>query len=116
MSLFKSNQSILAIFLLFSAPAFAGEKGNAIRGKEKSAPCAACHGADGNRPLTDDYPRLAGQHEDYLLESLKSYKNGSRKNVVMAGQVEKLSVQDLADLSAFYAAQSGQIKDLSRSK
>jgi cytochrome c553 len=114
MSALMSKQFLLVILLALSSPAFAGVKGNAIRGKEKSAPCAACHGADGNRPLTDDYPRLAGQHEDYLLESLKSYKNGSRKNVVMSGQVANLSVQDLADMSAYFAAQKGQIKDLSR--
>lgn len=79
---------------------------DAARGKEKSAACAACHGADGNSQAPD-FPRLAGQYQDYLLTALTHYKNGKRKNAIMQGQVANLTKQDLADLSAFYASQKG---------
>ncbi len=79
-------------------------RGNPIAGKAKTTTCAACHGLDGNGniPL---YPRLAGQHEDYLLKALHDYKSGARKNVVMKGIAAPLSEQDMADLAAYFASQ-----------
>ncbi|PLX71583.1 MAG: cytochrome C [Azoarcus sp.] len=79
-----------------------------LKGKEKSTVCAACHGADGNSQ-TPEFPRIAGQHEDYLLRALLDYKRGDRKNPIMAAQVENLEKQDLADLAAWYASQSGLV-------
>ncbi|MEY3200865.1 MAG: hypothetical protein RIR70_415 [Pseudomonadota bacterium] len=93
----------LVIGALMAAPAMAG---NAAAGKEKSAACAACHGADGNSQAPD-FPRLAGQPEDYLVVALNHYKNGKRKNAIMSGQAANLSKQDIADLAAYYASQKG---------
>ena len=80
--------------------------GNADAGKEKSRTCAACHGPDGNSGA-GDFPRLAGQHYDYLVKSLKDYKTGARKNAIMAPLVANLSTRDMEDLSAYYAQQQG---------
>jgi len=94
----------LAVALsLAAAPAVAG---NADAGKQKSTPCAACHGADGNSAVPD-FPRLAGQQPDYLVKVLKDYKSGARKNAIMAPQAANLTEQDIADLAAYYSAQSG---------
>jgi len=81
---------------------------NPEAGKEKSRPCAACHGADGNS-VTGDFPKLAGQHYDYLLKTLKDYKSGARKNAIMAPQVANLSQRDFEDLAAFYSRQQGLV-------
>ena len=97
----------LAIAACFSASAYAA--GDAAAGQQKSQACAACHGADGNTPAGPDFPRLAGQREDYLLRALKDYKSGARKNPIMAGQVSGLSTQDLADLAAFFSNQKGSL-------
>lgn len=94
----------LALAVAAGAPALAG--GNAEAGKAKSAVCAACHGADGNSP-TPAFPKLAGQHEDYMYHSLKDYKTGKRKNPIMSGQVANLSDQDMKDLAAYFARQKG---------
>lgn len=94
----------LAVALAASAPALAG--GNAEAGKTKSATCAGCHGPDGNSP-TSMFPKLAGQHEDYMYHSLKGYKDGKRKNPIMAGQVANLSDQDMKDLAAYFSKQKG---------
>jgi cytochrome c553 len=83
--------------------------GNAERGAQKSQACAACHGPDGNTPIQADYPRLAGQHYDYLFKALRDYKSGTRKNAIMAGMVGNLSNQDMQDLAAFFAKQSGTL-------
>jgi len=49
-----------ALALMFAGTGYAG---NVEAGKEKSKPCAACHGVDGNSQAPD-FPRLAGQNED----------------------------------------------------
>lgn len=87
-----------------SVPTLAG--GNAEAGKAKSATCAGCHGPDGNS-VASSFPKLAGQHEDYLHQALKDYKNGKRKNPIMSGQVANLSDRDMQDLAAYYARQRG---------
>lgn len=106
--------SVLLALAALSAPTLAaGVAGDAVAGKEKSKPCAACHGATGNEPLDDTYPRLAGQHPDYLVQALKAYKNGKRQNAIMAGFAAALSDQDIKDLAAFYGSQEGKLHDLS---
>lgn len=104
----------LLVALAFSAVALAAPNGNAANGKKKAvAVCAACHGADGNKTLDPSYPKLGGQYPEYLSKALHEYKSGKRKNAIMAGQAQGLSDQDIADLSAYYAAQPSQIHDLS---
>jgi cytochrome c553 len=82
--------------------------GNVAAGKEKAASCAACHGIDGNGnpddPASAIYPRLAGQHEDYLRKVLREYNSGKRKNAIMNGMAAPLSEQDQADLAAYFAS------------
>lgn len=82
--------------------------GNPEAGKEKARPCAACHGADGNS-AAGEFPRLAGQHYDYLVHALREYKSGARKNAIMAPQVANLTQKDLEDLAAYYAQQQGLV-------
>ena len=75
-------------------------------GKEVSKQCVACHGEDGNSP-TPNFPRLAGQHEDYLFHALQSYKTGTRKNAIMAGIIVNLSEADMKNVAAYFATLSG---------
>ena len=76
-------------------------------GKKKAAEvCAACHGADGNSQSVD-FPRIAGQHADYLRKAIRDYKSGGRKDPIMAGFANQLSAQDIENVSAYYAAQKG---------
>jgi cytochrome c553 len=73
-------------------------------GKRKAAPCAACHGADGN-PASGQFPVLAGQTARYLYLQLKDFKEGRRSEPTMAPFVAKLSTQDMLDLAEYFAAQ-----------
>ena len=82
--------------------------GNAEAGKAKSGTCAACHGVDGNS-AAPNFPKLAGQHADYLYKQLKQYKSGDRQNAVMAGMVAALNDEDMANLAAYYSAQQPTI-------
>ena len=96
--------SLAALSAVMATPALA--QGNAEAGKQKTQLCVACHGADGNS-ATGDFPILAGQNADYLQAALKQYKNGKRKNQIMAGFAGGLSDQDMADLAAYFSAQKG---------
>ena len=91
--------------LLGSAPAVAGDP---AAGKQKSATCAACHGPDGNS-VAPDFPRIAGQHYDYLVHSIRAYQTGARKSPVMMPMVEKLTQRDIDDLAAYFSQQQGLV-------
>ncbi|HXV12329.1 MAG TPA: cytochrome c [Burkholderiales bacterium] len=93
----------IASMLLASAPALAGD---AEAGKRKSKTCAACHGPDGNS-ISPEFPRIAGQHYDYLVKALQRYKSGERKNPIMAPLTANLSRRDIQDLAAYYSQQQG---------
>jgi len=80
--------------------------GDAERGKSKSTPCQACHGVDGNS-TNASFPKLAGQQASYIVQALKDYQNGNRKNPIMEGFAGKLNQQDREDLAAWYASQKG---------
>lgn len=75
--------------------------------------CAACHGADGNSADTH-FPKLAGQHAEYLLREMKDYREGRRKSDIMAPMLASLSEDDLANVSAFYAQQEATVGAISK--
>src|SRR5687767_11736418 len=91
----------IAVALTVGAQALAADP---VAGKEKSKVCAACHGETGAKPIQDN-PRLAGQHYDYLVQTLNDYKSGARKNPIMSGMVANLTKRDILDLAAYYARQ-----------
>ena len=78
--------------------------GDPVAGKEKAAQCASCHGADGNS-VNPEWPKLAGQHADYLVKQLQYFEAGERENVTMKPMASVLDAQGREDVSAFYAMQ-----------
>ena len=94
--------------LVLVLAAGAAHAGNPEAGKEKSRTCAACHGADGNS-ASPDFPRLAGQHYDYLVKTMSDYKSGKRKNPIMGPQAAPLSQRDIEDLAAYFSHQPGLV-------
>lgn len=92
---------------LVNVPVFAA---NVEQGRVKAEQvCAACHGKDGNTPIDPSYPKLAGQHRDFLQRALLDYKSEARKNAIMVGQAKQLSRQDIENLAAYYAGLPGQL-------
>ncbi|HEY8537719.1 MAG TPA: c-type cytochrome [Steroidobacteraceae bacterium] len=69
--------------------------------------CVACHGVDGGQTVSDEYPKLAGQNADYIVQALKDYKSGKRKNPVMAGIIGGVDEQDFEAIAQFFAQQPG---------
>ncbi len=80
--------------------------GNVSAGKNKSDEkgCAGCHGEEEGKSTAPN-PRLAGQYEAYLVNALKEYKKGTRKNAIMNGMAATLSDVEIKDIAAFYASQ-----------
>ncbi len=80
------------------------------KGAEKAGQiCAACHGKDGNTPIDPSYPKLGGQHADYLAQALRGYRSGTRQNAIMAAQAKQLSTADIQNLAAYYASLPGSM-------
>ncbi len=71
-----------------------------------TAVCAACHGADGNSGPA--YPKLAGQHPDYLAKQLAEFKSGKRANPVMQGLAAGLSDADMKNIAAWVSTQKAK--------
>ncbi|MDO8439068.1 MAG: c-type cytochrome [Telluria sp.] len=67
------------------------------------AACASCHGANGNG-IPAQFPRLAGQHQDYTISQLQSFKGGARKNSVQMTTLSKRMSDDEMKAVADYIA------------
>lgn len=100
--------SLLVLVTAVSAAQPAMSGGDPAAGKEKSAVCAGCHGPDGNSSIGAN-PRLAGQYESYLYQALKQYKRGDRQDMLMSNMVADLNDQDMRDLAAWFASQTGNV-------
>jgi cytochrome c553 len=77
--------------------------GDIASGKTKSSLCEKCHGADGNSE-SPVVPKLAGQQRAYLIQEIKEFKSGTRKNPLMEPIAAGLNDLDADDLSAYYAS------------
>jgi len=100
-------QNLAAYYAGLSCKTTSGGKavGDASAGKALAKNCAACHGETGigSNPA---WPILAAQKPGYLVNVLKAFKAGLRKDPMMAGVSRGLSDTDIANLAAYYAAQS----------
>ncbi|MDH5767208.1 MAG: c-type cytochrome, partial [Gammaproteobacteria bacterium] len=82
--------AFLALMLGTSSTVMAG--GDAAAGEAKSAPCIGCHMPDGNS-VDDQFPKLAGQNEKYIIKQLTEFKSMKRKNDIMFGMAVALTDQ-----------------------
>jgi cytochrome c553 len=77
--------------------------------------CVSCHGANMNKPINASYPKLAGQHADYLYVALKAYQidrnpQVGRANAIMAGMAKPFSHAELKQLAAYLASLPGELR------
>ena len=107
----KKIFALLAVALSFNA--FAGniEAGKAAAQKFN---CASCHGADYQSPVDPSYPKLAGQHADYIEHALTAYQRGAagangRGNAIMGGMAKPLSKTEIKDIAAYLSSLPGSL-------
>jgi cytochrome c553 len=85
------------------------------------ANCASCHGANYSTPIDPSYPKLAGQHADYLFVALKAYKNDAnqvvgRNNAIMAGFAKQYTNAELKQIANYLASLPGDMKVVPQSR
>ncbi|KIF83372.1 c-type cytochrome [Noviherbaspirillum autotrophicum] len=100
--------------MLLSANAFAAGDAAAGKAATEKYNCAACHGKDFNSPVDPSYPKLAGQHQDYLEHALIAYQRGvnganGRGNAIMGAQAKPLSKQDIQNIAAYLHSLPGSL-------
>ena len=100
-------KTLIAVCAMLALTGVSVAAGNAKAGKAKATNCAACHGVNGNS-TNPAWPKLAGQHAGFIAKQLADFKSGkTRSDPLMAGQVASLSQQDMDDLGAYFASQTG---------
>lgn len=83
--------------------------------------CVSCHGANFSKPIDGSYPKIAGQHADYLYVALKSYQvEGKhyvgRGNAIMAGQVKQFKPEELKVMAKYLASLPGELRTVPQSR
>ncbi|MGF6634229.1 cytochrome c553 [Paraburkholderia sp. MM5496-R1] len=113
-TVFKAVGAAAVIGLAAANAAHAADAGN---GKVLAAShnCAACHGPNLNKPVSPEYPKLAGQYADYVFWALRQYQMGTanphlgRNNAIMQAQVQSLSLSDMKDIAAYIESLKGDL-------
>jgi cytochrome c553 len=79
--------------------------GDAERGKLIGYTCLGCHGIENYKNVYPTYnvPKLVGQHAEYIVAALKSYRGKQRSHGTMYAQASSLSDQDMDDVAAYLA-------------
>ena len=104
--IYKTLITVMALSMTVASTG-ASAAGDAKAGKAKAVTCAGCHGQNGNS-TNPTWPKLAGQHASYIVKQLADLKAGKkRSDAIMGSQAAPLSSQDMADLGAYYAKQTG---------
>jgi cytochrome c553 len=103
------------------APAQVAQPSAAVAELLKRGNCASCHGDNFSKPLDPSYPKIGGQHADYLYVALKSYqieRNSAigRSNAIMAAQAKPFSHTELKQLANYLASLPGELKTVPQSK
>jgi cytochrome c553 len=101
--MFAKGFAVVCMLSSLSACAEPGLQPNIEDGQKKSAICGQCHGKNGIA-IIPIYPNLAGQKSGYMELQLKAFRSGQRINAAMTPHARRLTDQDIADLSAYYAA------------
>ena len=87
----------------------------------QKAACVSCHGANFSKPIDPSYPKIAGQHADYLFVALKSYKaennaNVGRSNGIMGGIAKQFSNAELKEIAKYVSSLDGDLKTVPESR
>ena len=87
----------------------------------KKGNCASCHGLNFSAPIDPTYPKLAGQHADYLSVALKEYQTDKnpqvgRNNAIMMGMARPYTHAEAKQLAAYIASLPGELKTVQQSR
>lgn len=97
------------------------EPNQQVAGLLQKAACVSCHGANFAKPIDPSYPKIAGQHSDYLFVALKAYKTDNnpsvgRTNGVMGAIAKQFSNAELKALAGYVGSIDGDLRVKPESK
>jgi cytochrome c553 len=101
--------------------ATAAEPSSRVAELVKKANCVSCHGANYSKPIDGSYPKLAGQHPDYLYVALKAYQTEGnpqvgRAHAVMSGMAKLYTHAELKDMAKYIGSLDGELKTVAQSR
>ncbi len=100
----------LALAVGVALPVVAADKVDLARAEEiVSGRCFLCHGLQGES-ASPVFPRLAGQHSEYIAKQLADFKSGKRKSDTMKSQAEDLTPQEMKSLGAFFEPKQAAVR------
>lgn len=110
----KKITGLFAALSLVSLSAFASNSIEQGKVAVEKFNCSSCHGADYSTPSDPTYPKIAGQHKDYLVQALKAYQRGvnganGRGNAIMGAQVKALNNKDIENIAAYLNSLQGSL-------
>ena len=87
----------------------------------QKAACVSCHGSNFSKPIDPSYPKIAGQHGDYMFVALKAYKADNnpavgRSNGVMGAIAKQFSNSELKALAGYVSSLDGELKTVPESR
>ncbi len=87
----------------------------------KKGACVSCHGDNFSKPIDPTYPKIAGQHSDYLFVALKAYKTENnplvgRGNAVMGGIAKQFTNAEMKELANYISHLPGDLKTVPQAK
>ena len=101
-----------ALLMIGAASAWA-QADEARAKKIAGGSCFLCHGAQGES-TSEIFPRLAGQHAEYIAKQLQAFKGGQRKSNTMADMVAKLTPDEMLALGQYYEKMPAQATVVSK--
>ena len=102
--------AVLAVVFTMLVPTAAYSAGDPAAGAQKAYTCLGCHGVKHyvNTYPTYHVPKIAGQHEAYLISALEAYRGKLRSHTTMQANANLLTDQDIADIAAYFAGIGGK--------
>jgi cytochrome c553 len=104
-----------------AAPGKAADGNARVTALVSKGACVSCHGDSFSKPIDPSYPKVAGQHADYLFVALKSYKTEGhatwgRTNGIMGGVAKQFSNAELKEMAGYLSSLPGELKTVPQDK
>jgi cytochrome c553 len=99
----KSTSRLLGLAVALSIAGAAGAADQKRVEELVNGKCGLCHGVQGES-ANRNFPRLAGQHPEYMAKQLADFKSGKRTGTAMNDMVADLGPEDMKALAAYFSA------------
>ena len=116
---YEKHGASTAVKLVADTPAV--QPSAEVAGLLNKGACVSCHGTNFSKPIDPSYPKLAGQHPDYLAAALRAYATTDnprigRANAIMGGQVKQFKREELAAMAKYIGSLQGELHTVPQNK